>query len=194
MVSNVSVLVLYGDSSDPEHQKRVSARLEEAVRKHRDRLSIQFDLANLRSLQGRYAEAEAIFKVIAEQAKDTGAPLNNLAWMLAMQGGKEGKALALVDRAAAIDGLTPDVLDTRALILLAMGKGDAAARDLEDAVAVSPAADKYFHLARAYWVSGKRTDARQALKKADEMGLVVGGLHPLEQGTYRRLIGDMARR
>ena len=52
--------------------------------------------------------------------------LNNLAWLLAFQAGKEPEALKHIDRAIAIVGEDPSLLDTRAVIYLNMGKHEQA--------------------------------------------------------------------
>jgi tetratricopeptide (TPR) repeat protein len=196
VVATASVMILYGAASDDGQHARVERRLEEATRKHPDRVSIQFDLANLRSLQGRYKEAEGIYRALSTQNKDSGGPLNNLAWMLALQGNKEKEkdALDSISRAIQLDGPTPDLLDTRALVFLAMGRADDAIRDLEDSAAVGPTSDKYLHLAQAYRMAGKVDEAGEALQKAKTLGLTMDKLHPLERENYRRLMGALAQK
>jgi hypothetical protein len=58
---------------------------------------------------------------------------------------------------------------------------------------VSPAANRYLHLARAYAVAGRRNDARKALQDAKTAGLKVEELIPLEQKGYQQLLRDLAK-
>jgi tetratricopeptide (TPR) repeat protein len=85
-------------------------------------------------------------------------------------------------------------VDTRALAYLALNQVDKAVRDLENATVVDPSPEKYFHLARAYHMAGRRESANQALKRAKELGLSPEGLHPLERVSYLQLTGNQASR
>jgi tetratricopeptide (TPR) repeat protein len=114
--------------------------------------------------------------------------------LLAFRGQNGAEALVLVQRAIELEGETPDLLDTRALAYLRTDQSDAAIRDLEDAVTVDPSGEKYFHLARAYQMAGRRREASEALRKAKEARLTVETLHPLERGSYNELVGQLARR
>jgi tetratricopeptide (TPR) repeat protein len=120
--------------------------------------------------------------------------LNNLAWMFALKDGDKSQALPLITHAVELEGERPDILDTRALVHMEMGHADLAVRDIENSNAVAPSAVKYFHLARAYQMQGRRDDSIVALEKAKEMGLTLEGLHPLERGAFRKLTEDLARR
>jgi hypothetical protein len=75
-----------------------------------------------------------------------------------------------------------------------MNRTDLAARDLEDAIAVSPSPDKYLHLARTYFAAGRKTDAERALREGETRGLTAKSVHPLEQAGYRQLVVEFARR
>lgn len=187
-VSNASVAALYGSKgADPAQFKRVEGRLEAAIRQAPEKVSMQFDLANLRSLEGRYDEAEAIYRRLYESNKGQGSPLNNLAWMLACQGTKLSEASSLIDHAIDLDGENPDFLDTRALVQLALGHFEPAVHDLEDAIAVKPGAELYFHLAQAYLKAGRTEDAKDAFRRAIDAGVKQETLHPLERQAYRDL-------
>jgi tetratricopeptide (TPR) repeat protein len=193
-IANATLSILFHSKSDATHSERAAQRLEGAIRAHPDEVSIQFGLANVRILQGRYAEAESILRAVYERDKAKGTPLNNLAWLLALRGSNGSEALALVQRAIELEGETPDLLDTRALAYLKTDQADAAIRDLEDAVTVDPSGEKYFHLARAYQLAGRRREASEALRKAKEARLTAETLHPLERDSYNELLGLLARR
>ncbi len=92
-----------------------------------------------------------------------------------------------------LDGPAPDLLDTRAVAYLAMGRNDLAIKDLEDAVSVHPSPLKYLHLAEAYLMASKRAEATVALQSARTAGLNADSLSPLERKTCRRLLAELAR-
>jgi tetratricopeptide (TPR) repeat protein len=194
-VSTALLTILYaaGGRADERQVQRAEERVEKAVREHSDLSSLQFDLANIQMLRGRYDAAEASLLKFYERDKTRGSPLNNLAWMLAVRGETGERALQFVNRAIELDGETPDLLDTRGVVLLARGQGERAARDLESVVARKPSADAYFHLARAYQQVGRPADAAKSFHSAQSRGLTAESLHPLERPTFDRLVADLAR-
>ena len=200
-VSSACVIVLYSAAMDDQKLfnaqcERVAARIETAIQQYPDKPSLKFDLANLRSIQERYPDAEQIYREVAGSvrgaSKDlnvSGAPLNNLAWLLALEGErvKCEEAERCVQEAMGIDGETPDLLDTRAMARLALDHTKEAIQDLEDAIAVSQSPDKNFHLARAYLKANRREEAESRFNMAREGGLKRSGLHPLERKAYDEL-------
>jgi len=194
-VTGSSIALLYNaGASTSSLQERVSRRLEGVAKDHPASISIRFDLSNLRLLQGRFDEAEAILREVHDRNKSLGAPLNNLAYILALRGEDVAGASRCIGEAIELEGEVPGLLDTRALVQLSQNRPELAIRDLEDAIAVEPGGDKYFHLARAYLAAGRRGDAADALAKAKKSGLDVAALHPLEQGSFRQLDGELAGR
>jgi tetratricopeptide (TPR) repeat protein len=194
-VANTAVVVLYGAlSSEPRTLDRVSRRIEEAIRANPRNVSQRFDLANVHILRGRHADAEAIFREIHERDKTHPAPLNNLGWMLALRGRDASvRAVPLVNEAIRLEGESPDLLDTRALVYIASGRGDDAIHDLLEAIKLNPTGSKYFHLARAYLLDGRLPDAADAFTKAKELGLNVGKLHPMERESFRDVVRRLAK-
>lgn len=184
------VTVLFASAASDEFTQRVVSRLEVATRDHPDELSLRYDLANLYSKIERYEEAEAIFREARNKAPNAPGPLNNLAWLIANAHGKprSEEALSLIEKAIAIAGPIPGLLDTRAAAHLAMGRSDLAIADLEAALAISPAPDMYLHMAQALAVAGDRNRSRTALEAAKEAGLDVAGLHPLDRKIYQMVL------
>jgi tetratricopeptide (TPR) repeat protein len=177
-----------------EQWRGVERRLEQATRENPKSDTLLFALANAQLHQERYKEAEATFRKLADRSANQGGPLNNLAWLLALQGDRASEALQLVNRAIDIDGAVPDYRDTRALAYLATGQTELAIQDLLEAVAVAPAADKYLHLARAYAIAGRREEARKVLQEAEKAGLEPGSLPSLEKKGYDSLVELLARK
>lgn len=186
-VATATVEVVNGPGVGEGPRARAAQRIEAATGRDPDRRELVVSLAILRGLQGRYDDAEALYrKALAAEPRDVVA-LNNLAWLLALRGTKRPEALALVERAIAVAGAQPALLDTRAVVLLGMDRVDPAIRDLEQAVAAEPEAAKYFHLARAHWLAKSPAAAAAALKNGKELGLKDAALDPLERPEYRRL-------
>jgi tetratricopeptide (TPR) repeat protein len=193
VASNASVVLLYGARAATAEYDRVDARVQKAINENPSTVSIQFDLANLRSLQGRYDEAAQIYRAIFQREKSRGAPLNNLAWMLALQGGKAAEAMEAITKAMELEGETPELLDTRALIYLAKNQPDEAIQDLENALVVQPKnAEMHFHLAQAYQLRGRAGEAAEMFNQAKTLGLTVEKLHPLERDRFTRMAGELA--
>lgn len=189
VVSSACVQILFVSSSFDDAQiKRVLGRVEKAAAKAPDRLEFQFDLANLLIFQRKLPEAEAILRKLHAKRPEISGPLNNLAWLLAVQKAKPEEAARLIDDAIQIDGPVADLLDTRAMVHLAANQPEAAIQDLHDAIAVGPGPDKYFHLAQAYQAAGRVDDARDAFREAIDKGLKAEGVHPLERPGYQELL------
>jgi tetratricopeptide (TPR) repeat protein len=195
-VGNATLIVLFASAPDPAQLRRVEGWLAGALRKNPDALPLQFSLANLMILEERYKDAEAIYRRMHERDQGSGAPLNNLAWLIAVrdEAAKTGEALSYINQAVELEGPKPGLLDTRALVHLAMGHGPEAVKDLEDALAVAPTATMYMHLAQARLMGGDRAAAAEALQAAKAAGLRAESLHPLEQTVYARLSGELARK
>ena len=195
MVSSAGAIILFAAKVDDKEQfERIALRLEQAGHEHPDKVSIAFDLANVRMLQGRFTDAEAIFRAVHARDKTQGAPLNNLAMLLALRGGQAADALALANQAIDLEGETPEILDTRALAYCASGQTGPAITDLENAIAVHPTPVKYFHLAQAYRANRQISDAVRSLRKATGLGLTAQMLHPLERASFNRIVEELAAR
>lgn len=191
LVSNSALRIVHSAKVDGEQSRRVMAWVEDALRKTPDEVQLMFDLANLKILQGQYPDAEALMRRIIALKPGTGGPMNNLAWLLAARGEKAEEALDLINRAITLDGPNPEALDTRGLVYLAMGKPDAALKDLTEAVAVDPSPLLIFHLARAQLRSAGRDAARETLRKAQAAGLDENAVDPLEREAYRQLLAAL---
>jgi tetratricopeptide (TPR) repeat protein len=151
-------------------------------------------LADLRDLQGCHVDAERLYRQVLERDQRNLVALNNLAYLLALQGNKTGEALELLNQALAIGGPLPELIDTRALIRLKAGQPQLAIPDLEEAVADRPAASLCFRLAQAQQQANNPTAAAAALRRAKTLGLRPEKLHALERETYQRLHAELESR
>jgi tetratricopeptide (TPR) repeat protein len=179
--------------AEPAHVDRLAGWLQKALEQRPNSSILLIGLGNLRERQGRFAEAEELYRRDIDQGEgDKVVSLNNLAWLIVLRDGKaSGMALDLINRAIKSRGPHPDLLDTRGIIYLKSGDVQRAIEDLKQAVAGSPPADKYFHLAEAYLAADNKDEAKQNLEKARAAGLAPESLHALERGTYRQVLGAL---
>ena len=175
--------------ADEAADRRVERALDEAIRAHPESRMLPVHRAVLRCRQGRYDEAEAIYRRLLQQEARHVAALNNLALLLAQRGRGGDEALRLIDEAIQRSGPQPALLDTRAVVCLALGRTDEAIRDLKRALAQAPDGNGYFHLAQAYQQANDRAAAAEAFRKARDLGVRPD---PLEQPAYDRLLAQLA--
>jgi cellulose synthase operon protein C len=70
---------------------------------------------------------------------------------------------------------------------LAKGEVDTAIKLLGIVVTEAPSGTAYFHLARVEIAAKHNIEANRAWRRAVELGLRVGDLHPLERPVYERI-------
>lgn len=146
-------------------------------------------LADVYDYQGRYADAMKTYRQMLALNPNDFVACNNLAWLLVMED-RKGSTEALKYINHAIDNLRgpmPTLLDTRATVFTALGRSGEAIQDLQTALSEAQTPVRYVHLALAYRMGKKRTEAREALETARAMGFDPANLHPLEQPAYRTL-------
>ena len=143
-VAKTSVGVLQAAKGSMERRPPTSAASTagsgEALpaRPPRTRETVPDPLAVLRGLQGRYDDAESIYRGVLRRAPKNVLALNNLAWLLALKFGKSSEAETMIDRAITIVGPLPVLLDTRAVIRLSLKRGTEAVEDLVEATGRKP--------------------------------------------------------
>jgi tetratricopeptide (TPR) repeat protein len=156
-------------------------------------LALRIAMGDLAAVRGRYEEAEAHYRAALARNPQSPSALNNLAWLLALHDGKGAEALDCIQRAIAILGPLPALLDTRAVVLMALGQADAALKDLELVAAESPTPVRSFRLARAYHLAHRPDKARTILTEATgKDGLRPDALDPLERPIYDKLCAALA--
>jgi tetratricopeptide (TPR) repeat protein len=139
-------------------------------------------------MEHRYDQTERLYRKVLQASSENLEALNNLAWLLAFEGGKDREALELIDRAIEIAGSHPSLLDTRAVVYLQMGKPEQAIGDLREALTLNPQKPLlYVHLARAHQMSHRQEEARKALQRAVELGMKPESIDPLEQPAMNGL-------
>ena len=177
-----------------KERQRVESLLREAMQMNPKDLAARLHLADLMELQGNYKEVEQLCREVLAQNEDHLVALNNLAWLLAQKTATAAEAVSLIERAVAKYGPRPELLDTRAVAELNLGRIEPALRDLERVVNEAPTPTRLFHLCRAYERSKNVTSAQAALRQANEAGLTLQHLHPVEQAEYERVAAVLSRR
>jgi len=175
----------------PEQTARVEKLLLDALAKYDRPVPLLLTLADLRVRQERFADVEAVYREVLKRDGQNLAALNNLAELLALQDSHNTEALKLIDDAVRLSGPIPTMLDTRATVYLRQGKPQQALADLKQVIAEEPRANRYFHLALAYYQSGQKKAAADAMKQAESMKLSAEQLHPLERPLYERLAAEL---
>jgi tetratricopeptide (TPR) repeat protein len=190
-VALTATVALVSTERTEKQCQRVTDQIRRAIQKHpKQAIVLTAYLGTALTFQGRYKEAEDQFREALKQDGHQLVALNNLAGQLALASGKAAaeEALLLINRALELVGPNAALLDTRAVIFLARGEPARAIQDLEEAVALAPQAEHYFHLAQAHLATNNRPQAEAAWKKMRELKLKPKAMHPLEQKAYQSLV------
>ncbi|MBN2021152.1 MAG: tetratricopeptide repeat protein [Pirellulales bacterium] len=179
--------VLQGTNASAEQIVRLDKILRQALDRYDNAIPLQIVQAIVRDYQDRFEDAERIYRDVLKQDPNNPTALNALAVLLALRGVKLDEASRLIDRAIEEIGPSPLVLDSRAIVQLALGNAEAAMNDLNRALQNEPNPVRYFHQAQAFHELGKKKPALDAWRKAHEMGLAEEHLTPSERHAYRRL-------
>ena len=142
----------------------------------------------LRVFQDRYADAITLLSKVIELSPQHVSALNNLAVVVAETPERRDEALDLIERAIAVKGHEPTLLDTKGTILVSRGDTDDAISLLE-AASRGPSADPRhrFHLALAYSDLGMREEAREQFGLAMKKDLESQILTPTDRKLIVRL-------
>lgn len=201
-VAAVSVDVLQIGRGDDRQTQKIEKKIKAVAKEHGDSPIFDLALGQLYYQRQRYSDAEARYRAALRQDPDHPIGLNNLAWLLTLRTGKPADALELVNRAIAKTGAVedlyeraanssvPNLLDTRAVIYLALGRTEAALKDLEPAVAATPTRNGYYHLALAHRMAHNEAAAELALRKAAQLGFHEGQVDPLERKAVDRMTNN----
>lgn len=152
-----NLMLLAGRSADAE-------RFGAAWRRERPNdLDFVFSMATMALGRKDYAAAEALYREVLAGRPDDAPTLNNVAWLVLVQG-KPG-AVPLAERAARLAPGQPNVLDTLAQALLADKQGQKALPWARRAVELAPDKPAYrLTLAKVLVDTGDRKAARAELE------------------------------
>jgi tetratricopeptide (TPR) repeat protein len=186
-IATTVVSLISNGEATPSQVKRVELIINDAIITFGETSPLLLAMAELRSIQRRYEEAEAIYRKVLDKEPKNVVALNNLAVFLALRNIKGDESLKFIDRAIAIAGPKPILLDSRASVNISRGDWKNALADLDVAISGQPMATRYFHQAHALRAAKQKDKAATALKKAHDMGLTEDELQPLERPAYRKL-------
>ncbi len=133
-VASASVALVRASHNAAGAVERVDRWLETACRKHPDIPALLVCLADMRNVQGRYDEAERLYRQALDRDQQNAQGLNNLAWLLALRGEKANEARERINSALELVGPEQSLLDTRAVVSLALGQNRQALADLRQAL------------------------------------------------------------
>ena len=146
--------------------------LQRAQAANPEDLQVLFAAAQAHLVSGEIEQAIQLYEQVLRLNARHVPTLNNLAVLMAEAGEKE-QAIAYADRALDIAGsLQPNLLDTKATILLQQGRYAAATQLLKQAVALAdPDPRHLLHLAYAHHQLGAAGEARQVFAQAQQRDL-----------------------
>jgi tetratricopeptide (TPR) repeat protein len=188
-LATAGVAVVRTGRATPDQVQKVKGWIETALLTAPDSLPLRLNLGELLALQGNFTAAEPIYRDVLKADPKNLFALNNLAWILAARPEVSVEALALVDQAIAIGGVNPEVLDTRARVLISAGRCDAALADLAGARGPGGTPLQLFHLALAYERTGNSAEAIKAFREGRARGLDLRMIHPADGPAYQALAG-----
>ena len=123
LVADVCCGILLVADPDETQLRRVEGWFKDLIARQPANDKPQISMAMLRTVQGRYSEAETLYRQALSRNEGDVVALNNLAWLIAIkQEGKGAEALQLLGRAIDVAGPRAALLDTRAVIHMKMGR------------------------------------------------------------------------
>jgi tetratricopeptide (TPR) repeat protein len=170
----LAALKVYEAPSAPASEKaQVKSWLEQAIQQGTEVDRLEPKLGTILYMEGRFDEAETIYRNVLNRRPDDAESLNDLAWELAMRdASKSEEALKLINRAIDLHGDLPALINTRGVVLIQSKRFELASTDFRVAKAGDPANPNYaFHLAWALQGGGKTEEAREELRAAERLGL-----------------------
>lgn len=171
-VATVLAQILSSERNDQVLDRKAQPLIDAALDQDRGNVDLLMSVAVQRVTRNDLDEAASLFKRVIQLQPNHTLALNNLATLYAEQPEHLGEAQQYVERAMAVAGRNPALLDTLGTILLRAGKYDEAVVALEESVAGSVSDPRYyFHLAAAYEGAKQPDKAKAALNTAVEMGL-----------------------
>jgi tetratricopeptide (TPR) repeat protein len=175
---------------DAPTRARMIKILEPIAAKNPKQPLLTMTIAQIHLVDNHFKEAEAAYRRTMEISPDQSAILNNYAWMLAFTPGRDSDALAVIEKAIALEGTEPHLLDTRGIILLHLGKAKEALADFTASIVGAPhdIATVTFHKALAEVALNQNIKANETLNAAKALGFKPESLHKLEIESYNKLL------
>jgi predicted Zn-dependent protease len=164
---------------------RLMAQAEELPSSERGLLYLH--LGNFANEQGRFDDAIVAYRRANVSAGVRFDSLNNFAFLSARTGRELDAAAEAIATALQMAGPRPDLLDTKAAVLIAQGRFDEARNVLQPLIAKRDDAALRFRLAECYFRQNEAALAAETLESALRKGLTEKDLHPLDQKLLQEM-------
>jgi Flp pilus assembly protein TadD len=187
-VVTIAVAAVGSAKANTKQIQRVEALVKSAREQKPEFLAWDVFSAVLQERQGRFPQAEDLYRQVLKLDPKNIVAVNNLAFLLGLQG-KGEEANTLIKRAIDIaGGPAGELLDSRAVILRVQKKLPQAEKDILDALQQERTAYRLFHLYEVQQAAGKTKESMRVLQEAIQRGLHIGMMHPLECESYEKAI------
>lgn len=187
-VAQTAAVILHEGNVEGKQLQRLSRIVQSAIKKFERPLPLLLGMAEIYTAEKNYAEAIDIYREILGKDTKNAIVLNNLAVLLALQGEHVDEALKLVDQSVDIAGPVGAILDSRAIVHIAMKQPEKAIDDLVAAMADGETPVRLFHRAQACGLAGQASESKIAMAAALKKGLTPQMLHPLERPVFEKLV------
>ena len=162
----LSLLVRDGDTDEQLMTQAQAQLVNYSVAQQDDRKLLQ-SLADLWVWRGNESQAIETFRRIVQNRPNDAVALNNLAMLLADAPNGTQEAMQCIDRAIALIGPNPSLLDSKAYVLLRSKKPNDAIALLNSLRSKSDSPSVRFHLYQAYMQSNANDLAQEILPTID---------------------------
>ncbi len=193
LVAPLALSLLAFPEGRTERLPPLETKLVKAVEQNTQSLSLLANLADLRCWQERYADAEELYRRVLSREPTHAAAANHLAWLLALRQHDLDDAAQLMEKLIEQHGPTPQLLDTRGCVYLALHRVQPAVNDFAAASDEAPSPVTLLHLAIAQAESNDLAAAQATLAEARRLGLKSDALHPLERPWLSKLEHALSR-
>lgn len=167
--------------------ERADALLSETLEIYPGNVDMLFARALLSDRQGNLARAEEDLRRIIELEPGNATALNQLGYTLADRTERHDEALALLERAIAINPEDPAIIDSLAWAQYKLGRYEEALANLERAYAVFPDHEVAAHLGEVLWMMGRRNEANRmwdnALRERPDSPILQSTIERLRNGS-----------
>ncbi|MDY0169825.1 MAG: tetratricopeptide repeat protein [Thermoguttaceae bacterium] len=186
-LAQMAAILLKSDAVTKDQIQRTERIVERAIQEASDPVPLHLVMAEIRTEQQRFDDAEEHYRDILKKHPDHAVALNNLAVLLALQGIKLDEAEEFINRAIAGTGPVGSMLDSRATVYTARGEYDKALSDINQAIAENDSPAWLFRRALIHFRAGRKAEATKALAEAHMKGLTAEMLQPLERSEYQKI-------
>jgi len=148
------------------HATRALELLDRSLKRYPNHVELLFAQVLAHDAIGDMASAEADLQQIIRLQPENARALNHLGYMLADRSERYEEALALIERAIAVEPDDPAIIDSLGWAQYKLGMLDEALANLQRAYAAFPDDEVAAHLGEVLWMLGRRDEAEQIWAEA----------------------------